>query len=115
MRLMPIVYVTDMTKSVEFYRLLGGQSNESSRSASWTEMRMGDASIGLHIAKEVSPPSRMRLELAFVSEQPLERILSLLKDQAVPIVRPITDEAFGHSLVIQDPDGLNIQINHHDH
>jgi predicted lactoylglutathione lyase len=115
MRIMPIVYVTDMARSVEFYRTLGGKPNEHSQSASWTEMRIGTASIGLHIIKEMPQSSRMRLELAMVSEQPLPALLSQLQSKGVTIVRPIADEAFGYSFIVADPDGLNIQINHHEH
>ena len=44
-----------------------------------------------------------------VAEQPLERIAEL-----VPLARGIADEAFGRSLVLVDPNGLEIQVNEHD-
>jgi hypothetical protein len=40
--LMPIVYVTDMERSIRFYESLGFAPDEASRSAHWTELRAGD-------------------------------------------------------------------------
>jgi hypothetical protein len=78
----------------------------------WTELRAGDGAI-LALHGVASPPEPSgRLELALVAEQPLEQVEERCRNV---LVRPTADEAFGRSLVIQDPDGLRIQVNEHDH
>ena len=54
------------------------------------------------------------MELALASEEPLERLVARLKTAGLKLEREITDEAFGHSILLRDPDGLAIQINEHD-
>jgi hypothetical protein len=44
-----------------------------------------------------------------VAKQPLERLA-----EVSPLARGIADEAFGRSIVLQDPNGLQIQVNEHD-
>jgi hypothetical protein len=44
-----------------------------------------------------------------LAEEPLEDIREQL-----PMARDITDEAFGRSIVLADPDGVTIQVNEHD-
>ena len=107
MILMPIVYVRDMDESVAFYERLGFEVDIQSRSQNWTELKVGDAAVlALHSAEDGTPG---RVELSMVAEQPLERIAAL-----VPLARGIADEAFGRSLVLADPNGLEIQVNEHD-
>ena len=107
MILMPIVYVTDMERSLRFYESLGFEVDGRSRSSYWTELHAGDrAVLALHLAAEGS-----RVELALVAE---EALADLEERHRNVLARPITDEAFGRSLVIRDPDGLEIQVNEHD-
>jgi catechol 2,3-dioxygenase-like lactoylglutathione lyase family enzyme len=109
MILMPIVFVSDMERSIEFYESLGFEPQ--SRSATWTELAAGDGAVlALHQADTLVDPSP-RVELALVSEEPLEQVVERF-DRA--LARPIADEAFGRSLIIRDPDGLEIQVNEHD-
>jgi catechol 2,3-dioxygenase-like lactoylglutathione lyase family enzyme len=110
MILMPIVYVSDMERSTEFYTSLGFQIQ--SRSAMWTELNAGDGAVlALHHADSPPAPSQ-RVELALVAQDPLEQVEERFGNA---LARPIADEAFGRSLVLRDPDGLEIQVNEHDH
>jgi catechol 2,3-dioxygenase-like lactoylglutathione lyase family enzyme len=105
--LMPIVYVRDMDESVAFYERLGFDVVGESRSQMWTELRAGDGAVlALHSAGSGEPG---RVELSMVAEQPLEGIAEL-----APVARGIADEAFGRSLVLEDPNRLRIQVNEHD-
>lgn len=105
MILMPIVYVDDMDVSLAFYARLGFEVK--SRSPMWSELAAGDgAALALHGA---SGEHVGRVELAMVSEERLERVAEL-----VPPHRGIADEAFGRSLILRDPNGLQIQVNEHD-
>jgi catechol 2,3-dioxygenase-like lactoylglutathione lyase family enzyme len=105
MILMPIVYVQEMEPSVEFYERLGFAAK--SRSEMWSELAAGDGAL---LALHKAPPDQVgRVELALVAEEPLERVAAL-----VTPYRGIADEAFGRSLVVQDPSGMKIQVNEHD-
>ncbi len=112
---MPIVFVTDMAASVAFYRRLGfepaGPVNEQ-----WTELRAGDrALLALHGTDGTEPvsPAHGRVELAFAAPGRLEDVLAELRAAGAEVVRGITDEPFGRSLVVADPDGLPLQVNEH--
>jgi catechol 2,3-dioxygenase-like lactoylglutathione lyase family enzyme len=105
MILMPIVYVRDMEESVAFYEGLG--FDPQGRSPYWTELKAGDGAVlALHAA---DGDTAGRVELALVSDEPLERLAG-----AAPLARGIADEAFGRSIVLRDPNGLEIQVNEHD-
>src|SRR5262249_41071293 len=105
--LMPIVYVHDMDESVAFYERLGLEADNQGRSEMWTELKASEgALLALHAAMG---GDRGRVELAMGATEPLERIAGL-----APVARGIADEAFGRSLVLVDPNGLQIQVNEHD-
>jgi catechol 2,3-dioxygenase-like lactoylglutathione lyase family enzyme len=112
--LMPLVYVTDMERSIAFYSALGGKVTAKSRSGTWTELRFGDAILALHRTDHLSQEGYPRLELCFVSAGSLEDLQTRLRKDDVQVDRPVTDEAFGFSMTVRDPDGLPIQVNQHD-
>ena len=105
MILMPIVYVGDMDESVAFYEGLGFDTE--TRSPHWSTLKAGDGAVlALHVADGEAVG---RVELALVADEPLERLVD-----AAPVARGIADEAFGRSLVLRDPNGVEIQVNEHD-
>lgn len=107
MILMPIVYVGDVEASVAFYERLGFEVDVRSRTRHWVELKAGErAVLALHAAQ---PGQEGRVELSMVAEEPLERIAD-----GTPVARGIADEAFGRSIILQDPNGLQIQVNEHD-
>ena len=104
---MPIVYVRDMDESVVFYEGLGFEVDVQSRSQHWTELKAGDGAVlALHSA---GAGKAGRVELSMVAEEPLERLA-----EATSITRVIADEAFGRSIILRDPNGLEIQVNEHE-
>ena len=104
MILMPIVYVTDMERSLAFYESLGFRPQ--SRSSHWSELRAGDGAVlALHLADATG------IELALVADGRLEDVQERHADT---LERPIADEAFGRSLLLRDPDGRALQVNEHD-
>jgi catechol 2,3-dioxygenase-like lactoylglutathione lyase family enzyme len=113
-RPMTIVYVRDMERSISFYEKLGCVVDAKSRSNSWTELKLGEALLALHTSDMLAEPMPRRVELSFVSAVPLKELQVELSALGIQIERPITDEAFGYSMAIRDPDGLVIQINEHD-
>jgi catechol 2,3-dioxygenase-like lactoylglutathione lyase family enzyme len=107
-----IVYVTDMERSLAWYRSLLPDAALVSTSPYWSELSFGPASVALHSAAEVATGTQ--LGFALEADQPLEDILSSLTTRDVVVSKGISDEPFGRSMVIRDPDGLAIQINEHD-
>jgi hypothetical protein len=75
---------------------------------------LGDASLALHRIDRLPEKQIGRVELALVATEPLESLVGRLKASGIPFEREITDEAFGRSVQVRDPDGLVIQINEHD-
>lgn len=107
MILMPIVYVRDMDESVAFYERLGFEVDTQSRSQNWTELKAGEGAVlALHSAEGGKAG---RVELSMVAQLPLERLA-----EVASLARGIADEAFGRSIVLEDPNGLQIQVNEHD-
>jgi catechol 2,3-dioxygenase-like lactoylglutathione lyase family enzyme len=104
MILMPIVYVTDMERSLAFYASLGFEVRH--RGTHWSELRAGDGAVlALHLG------SGSGVELALTATETLEGVVDAHADA---VARPIADEAFGRSFVLRDPDGLLLQVNEHD-
>ena len=112
MRLVPIVYVTDMDRSTDFFEALGANV-AGERNPYWTELDLGSSHFALHISGPMEPgPQRVGISLS--ADRRLEDIVADLDAAGVGLARGIADETFGRSMVIQDPDGLTIQINEHD-
>lgn len=114
MTLMTIVYVTDMAASTAFYEALGAKASLMNRTRTWAEFRVGDAILALHASGALPTERSCGLDLSFNSTEPLETLAQSFRQAGVPLYREITDEAFGRSLMVKDPDGLLIQINEHD-
>ncbi|MCP3856069.1 MAG: VOC family protein [Actinomycetia bacterium] len=109
MKLLPIVYVTDMDRSVRFYQLLGFKP--STVSEFWSQLEAGSgAMLGLHGATGPLTPGT-QVELNLVADRPLEEVSRLAGDHDFEVGREIRDEIFGRSLVLTDPDGLAVQVN----
>ena len=106
-----IVYVSDMDRALSFYRSLGFQLHSEGRV--WSELRLGEARLAIHKADPEELESN-RLGLAMVAHIPLEDLLERLDAAGIHPARNISDEAFGRSFLVLDPDGLPIQINEHD-
>lgn len=112
MKLVPIVYVTDMKVSIGFYQALGGQLK--SESPAWTELNFKNSTLALHISNELPENRFAGIGISFASEHKLEVLVKQLEQAGISLHQNISDEAFGRSLLVKDPDGLVIQINEHD-
>lgn len=108
---MTIVYVTDMERSLQFYKGLGCVAKNEG--AYWSELRLGTAVLALHRTHAL-PQDGLWVALAMVAHRPLEAIIAELNAAGIATPDDIADEAFGRSLRLRDPDGLPIQINEHD-
>lgn len=114
MTLMALVYVSDVDRSIAFYEQLGLTLSLRGRTGLWAELTSGSGLLALHHVEVVPTPARERVALSFVLSESLDSVCTRLQAADIPIVRPVTDEEFGRSMVIRDPDGLMIQFNEHD-
>ena len=109
-QLLALVYPTEMSSSLRFYRALGLKPTR--QGTLWSELEVGDARLGLQVADPFARGEKIHLSL--VSPRPLEDLIKQLKDQGIMVDNEITDEAFGRSLLLHDPDGILIMINEYD-
>lgn len=110
MNLQPIIYTDNTEAAVEWYGLVIG-SKPSYQSDMWTSFDIDGAALAVHRVE--STPERGRVELSLVTTEPLEAVVLRLADHGIEPTRGIADEAFGRSLVLEDPDGTPVQINEH--
>ena len=112
MKLMPLIYVTDMEKSISFYSKLLPASTVVTTSPYWTELNVGGSSLALHITESVDH-SGDGVAVSLDAATTLEQVLSLLEEAGITPTGEICAQPFGRSVTVTDPDGLVIQINEH--
>lgn len=112
MKLMPLVYVTDMGRSIDFYSKLLPASSIVTTSPYWTELQVGNASLGLHLSGSVDHATD-GMGLGLDATTPLEDVVDHLATAGIEPSGEICAQPFGRSVTVQDPDGLVIQINEH--
>jgi len=114
MRAQTIRYVRDVAGAQRFYQALGLAEEFASRPPRaggppvWTEL----TGLALHYWAD-DPPAHA--ELCFQSAEPLEQVADRLRAAGYEPATEITDESFGRSFTIRDPEGLMIQINENDY
>ena len=105
-----IVFVSDMQRSIAFYRDVLGLPMRM-ESPFWTEFEMGQTSIALHLASPEKVPVQPHstagaCQLGLRSED-LDAYHARLVAAGVKVVSPPTKQDFGASLASYlDPDGL---------
>lgn len=143
MRAMTIRYVRDLPEAQRFYEALGmrldfaGRASRRGRTR-WVELvGTGGSVLALHAADDPDvldelasaaptsgssaaggPPAggdAPAVELAFDTDAPLETVVGRLRAAGYEPATAIVDEAFGRSFRVRDPEGLELQINEHDH
>jgi hypothetical protein len=110
MQMMSILFPSNVEGSVRFYECLGMMT--LSQGKLWAEMRLGDAILGLQRGDQYVRGEK--ITLVFVSNVPLEQTAERLRANGIVIENEISDESYGRSLLIHDPDGLPILINEYD-
>jgi lactoylglutathione lyase len=110
-----IVYVSDMNRSLAFYRDTLGLPLKFT-SPGWTEFNTGTTTIALHAtpaSKPADQPGRTPAgvaQLGFMVEN-LQSVYELLKAQDVLFAMPPQKQSSGVTLaVLRDPDGLGITL-----
>ncbi len=112
MKLVPLVYVTDMDRAVGFYTKLLPASTIVTASPYWTELQVGGASLALHLSELVDHAGD-GVAISLDAANLLEDVIARLNDADIATEGEICTQPFGRSVAIEDPDGLVIQINEH--
>ena len=116
MYLMPIVYVSDVQRSLDFYRGLGLTPRPGIDPIYWAELTLGDATLALHKAADGAAAGTGpagTVDLCFLAGEPLEELVARWATAEIAPSRAIKEEPFGRSVQVRDPDGLVIQVNEH--
>lgn len=108
-----IIAVSDMTRSVAFYReLLGFQTHYES--PDWTEFDTGATTLALHIAgtAAVPPPDHHAAGSAWISfaVDDVHRFHHDAVQRGVRCVQEPRDEAWGTNASYADPDGFVFSV-----
>jgi predicted enzyme related to lactoylglutathione lyase len=118
MKSMPIRYVHDMDAARRFYEALGFTHAFTSRKprhgepSVWTELAGSSGGLALHHVPDDVPAGA---SLGFEADEPLEQVVERLYAAGYELETEITDESFGRSFRVRDPEGLVIQIDEQDH
>jgi hypothetical protein len=112
MKLTPLVYVTDMSNSIDFYTKLLPAATIVTTSPYWTELKVGEATLALHISESVDHGGD-GMGLGLDAATSLEEVVSQLAASGIEPAGEICAQPFGRSVTVADPDGLVIQINEH--
>ena len=112
MKLVPLVYVTDMAQAISFYTKLLPASSLVTSSPYWTELTVGGSTLALHLAENVTHANN-GMGLGLDAATPLEDVVASLHEAGIEPAGEICPQPFGRSVTVTDPDGLVIQINEH--
>ena len=112
MKLVPLVYVTDMERAIGFYTKLLPASSVVTSSPYWTELNVGGSTLALHLAENVTHAND-GMGLGLDAPTSLEDVVASLAEAGIAPASEICPQPFGRSLTVTDPDGLVIQINEH--
>ena len=112
-----VLVTSDLSRCVSFYRdLLHMEVEEKDGRFA---LRFGTSKINIHTCPGEFQPAAERpvpgsLDICFVTEEPLERLLDELKEEKAPLVTDIVERhgALGkiRSLYLRDPDGNLVEI-----
>jgi len=109
-----IVYVSDMERSVQFYRDILGLPLKFSVPG-WSEFSTGTTTLALHTTGTTSPehvgqPPAGSAHLSFMVDD-LQAAYEELKAQDVKFSKPPQQQPSGVTLaILRDPDGLGIAL-----
>ncbi|HEV8404698.1 MAG TPA: VOC family protein [Nitrososphaera sp.] len=104
-----ILLVSDMEKSIRFYRDTLGIPIKT-KSKAWTEFFNKDTVLALHPAKKKSKIKTGSGMLVGFEVSDLDSTVKKLKEKKVKFFKKPKEEPFGKHAIIQDPDGHLVSI-----
>lgn len=103
-----ILLVSDMDKSIKFYRDVLELPIKNT-SSEWVEFFSSGTVLALHPSKSKSKTKNSRVLVGFMVSD-LEPVAKKLKDKKVEFFKEPKEESFGKHAIIADPDGHLISI-----
>ena len=100
--------VTDMDKSVAFYRDTLGLDVEQHEDQ-WSEVTAGDVKIGLN-GSETEQPGEGGGVIAFATDESIEEAVAALKADGVEFAGEVSEHPWGKIATFHDPDGTELQL-----
>jgi catechol 2,3-dioxygenase-like lactoylglutathione lyase family enzyme len=104
-----ILLVSDMEKSVKFYRDILHLPIKS-QSKEWTEFFSAGTVIALHPKRKAKINPRIGGVLVGFMVEDLDATVSKLRNQEVKFFKEPKEETFGKHTIIEDPDGHLLSI-----
>jgi lactoylglutathione lyase len=105
-----ILLVSDIKKSVDFYRDTLGMQLRQEPAEDWVEfLNEGSTVIALHPLKKRLISKNRNMLIGF-NMSDLENICHELEKKEVKFQKQLTDESFGKHAIIEDPDGHLISL-----
>ncbi len=104
-----ILLVSDMEKSIRFYRDTLGIPIKI-KSKAWTEFFNKDTVLALHPAKKKSKMKTGSGMLVGFEVSDLDSTVKKLKEKKVKFFKKPKEEPFGKHAIIEDPDGHLVSI-----
>lgn len=105
---LPIRYVADLEASTRFYEGLGLRFEKDASFDVWSQFSAGAGAVGIHDAAASKTHEAGAVGLGFVTDEPVDTIARRLTDAGYAC--EVTDENFGRSVRVVDPDGVTVQI-----
>ena len=102
------VPVTDMDRSVRFYRDTLGLDVEQHEDQ-WSEVTAGDVKIGLNGSGSEQPGEGGGV-IAFEADDAIEDAKSALEEDGVEFAGEISEHPWGKIATFHDPDGTELQL-----
>jgi lactoylglutathione lyase len=103
-----ILLVSDMDKSIKFYRDVLELPIKNT-SSEWVEFFSSGTVLALHPSKSKSRTKNSGVLVGFMVSN-LETVAKKLKDKNVEFFKEPKEESFGKHAIIEDPDGHLISI-----
>jgi len=102
-----MVAVTDLDRSIEFYRDVLGLEVEK-HSDHWAQADVGGTNLGLHVAEDVHPTEQSFALIFDVDD--VDEICRTVSERGVETADEPHDEPYGRIATLRDPDGYPVQI-----
>lgn len=111
MKVLAVRFTADVPAQRRFLAALGLAPRVGSDGGGWVDLAGDGGLVGLHAAATADAPRTVgETALSFEADEPLEAVLDRLHAAGFADAH-VVDEAFGRSLRVTDPEGVEIQVN----
>lgn len=109
-RLAPVYYTADVTRTLDFLAALGFAVQSRHRSGDWVELGAPEALLCLHSTPGDTGRAGGDTSLNFDSDEDPETVVERLVDAGFADAT-VLDENFGRIVRVTGPDGTPVQVN----